>query len=168
MLTRDKRISADYLAGIFDGEGSVHCHCKLKARRKGKIDSFTGSVHCFITNTNLLLLEIISNNFGGHIRKMTPQPGRKQGYRIEWHGAKADDLMKLMLATDQLIVKEGVVKLGILFRETKPGEGKGTGRTPYSEEIKDQLHRIAQEIKHLNLRGVLAVAETKPESTVTS
>jgi hypothetical protein len=157
MQTRDKRLSPSYLAGIFDGEGSVGIN---KSARQG--GGSWASAYAYITNTDLKLLETIEGNFGGHIRKLKTLPGRKQLYRIEWYGAKADNLFRLLKATGELITKERRVDLAIQFRELKPNNGKGNGCRKYDPELWNQLSRIADEIRFLNKRGELAVAETKP------
>jgi hypothetical protein len=159
MQTRDKRLSISYLCGIFDGEGSVNPN----------ISKYDGagsyaSMSAYITNTDLVLLEKIQASYGGGIRKLKTLPGRKQLYRLEWWGAKADDLFRQMRDTGDLITKARRVDLAIQFRELKPNAGKGSGCRKYPVELRDQLLRIAEEIKFLNKRGELAVAETKPSA----
>lgn len=165
MDTRDKLVSIPHLAGFFDGEGCVYCNFHL-TKKSGKAEF---SVNVMVVNTYLPKLECIQQSFGGHIRAMKTKPGNKQLYRIEWWGAKADNILRLLLTDPDFMIKRRQAEIGIAMRELKATARKpGTrhcGNKGYPPEIVDQLLRMRDEIRFLNRKGAIAVAETKPRAS---
>jgi len=70
-----------YLAGILDGEGTIH----LNLRSDRGTNSFRWRVN--ITNTNLELLNWVSERFGGNIYRAKgndSNPNHRMSYHLNW------------------------------------------------------------------------------------
>jgi intein-encoded DNA endonuclease-like protein len=99
----------DYLAGFFDGEGSVTI-----VNHKGKYNQYTLPVN--IANINTDLLNWLQQNFGGHIYPKGYRTGQKHDcFTIRWENSKTLEFMKSILSLSK--VKRGKLLVGIEFQE---------------------------------------------------
>lgn len=156
MATRDKHIVSHFV-GFFEGEGSISC--LMGKQKQGRYVS--ASVFIGVTNTNREKLEFFATHIGGHIRQMKTMPKRKPAYRLEWWGNKAVEIIHLLLEDPCFQIKRRVAELAVAFKNSQK---KSIGRRAYNDEEISRLLRIKQEVNFLNMRGVLAVAETKPST----
>jgi len=102
-----------YMAGLFDGEGSIHL--SNKARNATIVVTFT--------NTNLLLCQIFAAAWGGHIS--SAQPKNKNARRIyRWYrfGKTAVPFLKVIFSYS--IGKKELAELAIQYIEAGVGSGR--------------------------------------------
>jgi len=105
-MRKNKDCELAYVAGFFDGEGSIYlCH---------------GSNYFLcatLTNTRYDVLKQISERFGGQISK-SPNPDkkytRKQLYRLRWYSNQAKSFLELIWP--YLIIKRDKAILAIEFQ----------------------------------------------------
>jgi len=106
-------LMASYVAGIVDGEGSIYLkhHCTNQSGRP------TFQLNVVISNTYLLMLELIQSIFGGRLYSCNkfPHGGRKRIHELIWTGNNAEDL--LMWLYPYLIVKSRQAELALEFQE---------------------------------------------------
>jgi hypothetical protein len=81
------KLSPEYLAGLFDGEGSLRIW-KDKARAKRTVTPIRYEVKAKITNTNKPLLDLIANQFPIHYFK-EDHKNKRTCYDIEFSGGKS-------------------------------------------------------------------------------
>lgn len=107
-----------YLAGFFDGEGSVG----LYDTRYRKQTQFRVSL-CNNINTPLLLAQEM---FGGSIRKRTRQQKTKVGVNFEWYiyGHNAEEFLEAI--RPYLIIKDKQVDVFLEARKNLNGSGEGS------------------------------------------
>lgn len=105
MDIRELDISAQYLAGFFDGEGCI----AFRVGRRVCVDgSKTAriSAACSITHTHLPTLKAISNKWGGHIyvhkSKYYDMEKVRQGYMLHWQTQKS--VVEVLLAIQPYVV----------------------------------------------------------------
>ena len=99
-----------YLAGLFDGEGTVRIH---------RVDNKKNMSHkllVFITNTNIHVLNWVKSIFGGNVYIHDRKDGirKPQG---RWHINTQEAYRVLKMIEPYLIVKKAHVRLGIEFVE---------------------------------------------------
>src|SRR5437867_11975281 len=95
-----------YVAGLLDGEGSIHIGCY-----KGK---YRLSVQ--VTNGNEKAIRLIADNWGGTVSKFLSQSG-KLHYRYHIVAARACSLLRDVWPYS--IIKEEHIKLAIEFQERR-------------------------------------------------
>ena len=134
MASRDDLI---YLAGFFDGEGSV------MAKK--------GGLNCLITlsisNTDLDVLQWIAQTFGGQVATHhNPTPyTRKNAWKWELHGEAAIKLLQELIPF--LKTKKERAQIAITY----PLYKRGIGKLP--KEILQQRTNLWFELRRLNRRG---------------
>ena len=98
-----------YLAGIFDGEGSVYIWTR---RNRGYRDY---GIRLYVVNTNRTLIDWLQATFGGLVYS---RQSAKWKERHEWliDRKNADSLMSAMLP--YMIIKRPQMEVAIRFRET--------------------------------------------------
>ena len=99
------QLTDDYLAAFIDGEGSFTIG---KQRHKFYF-------RVAICNTNLKILELIQEKYGGYLREMKVRKKCKRFWSLDWTGQKAIDLSKLL--KDKLFIKrqQAEIMSGILL-----------------------------------------------------
>lgn len=141
----EKRTLLAYLAGIFDGEGSIHINKtssekSLKAWQR-KTPNYTLNVG--VTNSHRGVLEIFVKQFGGSIYDRTAH--RIYDYRIDRQ--MASRMLEQLLPF--LVIKKERAKIVIDFQNRFEIFKGGRGIT-LSQEILDYREKIYQTIKSLN------------------
>jgi len=143
MLIEMNKSEVAYIAGLFDGEGSI-CIVMSKPSAKRQTSSPSHSLQVGITNTNRDLIDWLHNNLGGYISDNSHSPSRKReshcwAWRVMSNQSK--DFLKLIYPF--LKVKRRQAELAIQFQETKgvftrylrPTTEEITKRQWYKEEI---------------------------------
>jgi len=144
-------ISAKYLAGFIDAEGSLMI---TKARRP---DCRTPQYHprIALANTHRGVLEAIQHTYGGII---TDQPARKaewkDAYQLVWTDRMIESLLSSVAAHLRVKSKQARI-LGDFIRHrkaTKQGR-RGRGFLPLPAKVVAFRESLRKEIKELNRRG---------------
>lgn len=145
-MFKSKEAKLGYIAGFLDGEGSIIiCRSRL---RKGKF--YEGvQLRVSITNTNVEVLLLLKQEFGGTIlKRKTPKPfQRKDTY--DWvvtHQKAAKFLRKIV---PYLIIKKQQALLGIKLQKPKK---QGVRMTQITV---DRENAIREAMRILNHRGNL-------------
>lgn len=81
-------ITSAYLAGLFDGEGSINI---LVNKQTGQI-----WLQISITSTNTTILKWLGDQIGGHIRKSGNKPPRRPCYHWSLCSVQASDFLKFI------------------------------------------------------------------------
>ena len=120
---RRKKISLDYFAGLFDGEGCIFIQKKISTKRRTRNLSYRLGIN-LATSGNPELIEIIKKQFGGsYYRRIFKKRENKKPSRL-WveTGIPAAKILKLIQKL--LYLKKGECKLALLFQKYR-GEYKG-------------------------------------------
>lgn len=114
----DKNTCA-YLAGVFDGEGSISLAChKRPPVKEGNKETLHYLKFLCVTNTDLSLLNLFKKIYGGFIRAKK-QPN-KQCY--EWQLTTKDDIEKFLLSViPYCIIKKERAKIMLEFIRLSDG-----------------------------------------------
>ena len=105
----NKKETIIYLAGFFDGEGSIHILCTM-------------TLIISVSNTNLKVINMFKKEFQGHTVLKKIHPGRCTGYSYRISGIKACNALEKMIP--YLVVKRGEAKVGISIKNTLQVKGK--------------------------------------------
>lgn len=132
-----------YMAGIFDGEGSVNIEV-LSPRENRKYHYY--NLRIIVINTNLDLMNWIVSNFGGKYSLRKRIPGRKTCYR--WAKCSREAAYIIEQCLPYLIIKKPHALIFIEFMKTM-------GKTGWfvSEETRNRRQFLYQEIRKLNKVG---------------
>lgn len=133
-----------YIAGFFDGEGSVTIPMSSFKWRSSACLSIS------MVNTNLEILELISGTIGGNIGPPHLMGGnRKPIYSIRWFSW--DAAMVLDMLYPYLVVKRRQAEIGIKYQETFCNVYTSNG-LPLN--IKEERIALGRELGKLNKKGV--------------
>jgi len=137
-------ITLDYLAGFIDGEGSFSIY-KAKKRKVEKIAiQFTVQ----IANTNLEILKMIQNQYGGKIYLLKRKnKSWKPIWKLMWTGEKAISIS--ILIKDKLIVRKKQAEL--MASIVRPENF--TRWHPMYQDYRMQREKAIIELNKLNRRG---------------
>ena len=127
--------SLEYLAGLFDGEGSIFL-------AQGKKYYY---LRVGINITHELTPRLFHKCFGGNLGIIPPKGNSKQQWY--WRAAGEDALSFLITIYPYLIIKRGQAELGIKFQERK----KGWFHTDAGTELDNVDKRL---MAILNKRGI--------------
>ena len=135
-----------YLAGIIDGEGCFCLH-----RRRGTL---IGSTQLQIGNTDLRLLQWVSQHFGGSVKLEKRQNlHHKPVWRWTSTAEALETLTRAVLPF--LIVKREQAELLLAYRATVAVSGAEWIRSRGTPaHIREERERIHERISRLNRRGV--------------
>lgn len=157
-------VSAEWLAGFFDGEGCVHV---MNGGRLRNLTSVTGVsrqtswIGCTIGNTNLDVLKEIQASFGGRIRKREYKVKLwKTLYTLIWACRQPEAL--LIAIRPFLKVKHRQADLALEFLSLTRRRGPRQEHYPRNSAEQMELRKkkferrleIADEIRALNHRGL--------------
>lgn len=150
----EKTLELAYLAGFFDGEGSVYI-----AVTKGKVNrSFVLQINA--TNNDVRPLLALQKAFGGHVATQGPrEEGWRQSYFWQTNSIKAEIALTAMLP--YLKIKAEQVKLALAFREVQKRQVKGRiaigfghGYEPFTPEQIEEKQVLREALHILNTGGV--------------
>jgi hypothetical protein len=150
----DRQEIVAYLAGVFDGEGSITIS---KAPPRGRYKSPIYRLMVQISNTNLEVLRIAQNQYGGCVGGPFLRGLRWRPY-YRW---KLDDENSMNFLRDiepYTQIKHGHIQTALEFREqvlTSHTEslGKGYGSKPMSNDEVDVREALYQRMRHLSESG---------------
>lgn len=143
------KLSIEYLAGFFDGEGCINIYARNNGRQF--------RIRLMLANTHVGVLREIQAHFGGSI--MSPQMPKsekhKPRYQLVWRGNNAVELLREMepfsivkIDEIRLILCEFVPQMG-----TRTRSGKGGGHF-YPESVIDIRRDIKVRLSALKRRIV--------------
>ena len=136
-------IANAYLAGVFDGEGSIYF---VETKGTIRLDVSLG-------NTSEPLVYAYQNIFGGSTRKRPPHNGVLPMF--EWKIGKQSDLEKFLLAMlPYLVTKREQAKLALEFTRTRKSLSLEEGR-----QIKTQTSILNGKMRESELTGDRESAE---------
>jgi hypothetical protein len=135
LLESTARFNPSWLAGFFDGEGSVHVK---------SCDSHSIRLSVNITNTDLRSLTLIAIKFsGGGPYPVNGKKEHKKLYQVCWSGKSARDILEYI--KDYSIIKRERILLGIRMAELTGHRGHDV-----SEENKKEREEIGMRITEMN------------------
>jgi hypothetical protein len=130
-------MTIEYVAGFFDGEGSITTAGSGRSQ----------NVQCCVTNTNKEILDLFQSIYGGHVyARKSKNINAKQAYG--WHLYKNDDFLELILP--HLFLKKKQCELAIKYRKLVKNN---LGPVKIDKKVKEERDQIAKEIHYLNKRG---------------
>ena len=137
ILESAARITPQWVAGFFDGEGTV---CASKA---GPMYN----VSVMFTNTDLRVLTLLALKFqpcvGPDLKKT--HFGNKPCYRIKWGGRRAIEFLEYI--KDHVIVKRVQVEAGLeIARFVSRRDGRGGDDRSYGQVEADRREELAKVI----------------------
>jgi len=145
-------LDLSYIAGFFDGEGSVTIHHNYAPSPRGKSPNHTLQVS--IGNTDPRVIVWIHEHFGG---ALTMRSGFKPNHRdvIQWMARSNKAARFLRMILPYLRMKREQAEIALTFQQAKSGYRK---KMLSSDEIK---HREGQmhAIRELNGRARLKVVK---------
>lgn len=155
-------IELAYIAGIFDGEGTVCIHIQAKKR----IPWGTHTLQIAVANTNRNVIDFIVKFFPRKISiQRSRNPKWRTAFRWSLSGKRASDFLKMILPF--LIIKKNQAVLGIQFEDNKRsfrGMNSG-GRKPASyrrhipKQELDFREKCRIEMQKLNRPHIVEQAE---------
>ena len=97
-----------YVAGLMDGEGTVHIVLQRNKSRNRPEYLFAET---YISNTDVSLLRWVQAKFGGKVRLSRANKGRnwKPLYRLHFHGKAAGELLKEI--SPYIVAKKGRIEM---------------------------------------------------------
>lgn len=146
MLEVAARLTPEWLAGFFDGEG---CVCARRVRLHGRPHGWTLRVN--LTQADVGLMYAIAMQFkagyGPYAKTRTTRKGKDSTvYEIGWQGKAAIPVLELL---DGLVIrKRKQVRLGLRFATTLVGSGNR-----FSTEVIAERDTIVNELRELNGAG---------------
>jgi len=139
-----------YIAGFFDGEGSVGLY-EMKSR-KGKGGSY--GLQVTINNVNPLPLKLIQEIFDGRLNIIEYQKENFPIKRTVWqwriNAKKAEFFLSQIL--DYVIIKKEEILLALEYRKTLLKCGKQKHREMITDELYIKRKKMAQKMKELKCR----------------
>ncbi len=145
--TRGKHISQlNYLAGFFDGEGSIYI-TRINNKRSGNIWYRLG-LGC--SNSDKRPIDLLHKVFSPIRTTYSYVPGRKKGYKPAHSWLATGNVAKefLEIIEPYLMVKKEQARLGIKFQEWR-NSLPNTGKPRPSQNIK-KCEWYRQKMKKLN------------------
>ena len=112
-----------YIAGFFDGEGSIYM---LHNKKTNQIFLCVN-----LTNTNKKVLDWINKNLGGKLSLSKDKRAKIQLYRLRWYSQNALSILKVL--KPYLQIKKNKCKLAIEFQEKQV---KGIKTINFDEQLK--------------------------------
>ena len=126
-------LTAEYIAGFFDGEGCV----------SGSYRGYAANLAVSITQRKPEILYEIDKQFPT-LQGVFPKPGlRRMCYRIHWSQGTAKPLLEAILP--YIFVKKSQVELALKFIELSPGTG---GESSMDDKLKKKF--IIYDIQNYN------------------
>jgi hypothetical protein len=142
------RLSKEYMAGFFDGEGCISIFFATYSYPNKKTKGTT-QLAVTIANTNLDILEFIAAQYGGAIHKAKPDRSGKRRQAYVWRLARAVDQLRFLTEIKEyIIVKHEAIENALRYLSTV----KHSGYRPSQEE--KEIRRLCWEQSgHLNKRA---------------
>lgn len=140
-------IQLAYLAGFFDGEGSVYLYKRMKPEGWPNHD-----IRFQITNTNKDVIEWIHQTFGGQIYyrdRSSQNPNWKPNYW--WHANRQIFDRVAPAIYPFIIVKKAQLELAFEFRKTYSSKNRHHGDMNAINQLRDEM---VHKMRSLNKKGL--------------
>lgn len=138
-----------YLEGIIDGEGTITV---VKNKSPKYKCGFQFSVKCYISNTDMKLLQHIQKIIGSGSIVMHQKHRPEKNYKTSFRYQMPVKAMRILLPQLSLITKEEQRLLAIKALSHLSGH-KGLGK-PLGQKYENELNKIVSRIRKLNQRGI--------------
>ena len=127
-----------YIAGFFDGEGSISLFCR------GAVKYKTHQLQVQITNTDGDVLKWIDEVLGkeGHFHLKHRTGNQRSCWDLQWTSLRAEKVLETLIPF--LKTKRKQAELALEFRRTFPPHWS---RHPVSQELYDQREGLRQRLK---------------------
>lgn len=140
-------LSLAYIAGFFDGEGSITIHENCKPSPRGKNPNHTLQVS--LGNTDPRIVRELYRQFGGTLTKRAPLPNCRPF--LQWHLRAAKALPFLLAIRPHLCMKIEQADVAITFQQSKGHRGPAQVAPEVIQWREDQR----AEIRRLNARTIV-------------
>uniref|UniRef100_A0A6M3J479 Putative homing endonuclease n=1 Tax=viral metagenome TaxID=1070528 RepID=A0A6M3J479_9ZZZZ len=137
-----EKVSLQYTAGFVDGEGCIRIDKSYPKKR-----SIHYKLQIIVVNTNLEILTLFKEQFGGHLYRRIHK-GR-EAYYWSMYCQDAEEFVKVILPF--LVIKKPQAELALQFQESKK-MGKPTPSRPLDQDELDLREAYYQQMKELNAR----------------
>lgn len=120
------RLTSDYLAGFFDGEGCIDVQVCRDPGSKERL-YVRPRVRVCLAESSFLLLRALQARFGGHLVKRTSTKKNQQNsWSLEWLSADTiRDVLRTMLP--HLVLKAEQAKLALWWMDNATGRSSQSG-----------------------------------------
>lgn len=138
-----------YIAGFFDGEGTITIHHRNASTKKNWY-----RVCASVSNTDNTLLELLRDSFGGYISMLRRNGNRKDIY--QWHITSTGAVVFISAIKPYLRQKLDQADVALEFQSTiyhGHVQGRPVGQT-YTDEEVEYKEYLCSVIRELNHRGV--------------
>lgn len=140
-----------YLAGIFDGEGTIGIERRTPTNKRFS-DRYLP--YLVVGNTSLVLMEILVDSFGGAYHPYKVIGKRKPMYRWELHSDAAIAPIRIVAPYLRMKSEQAKIVLEFVATRTMIGGGRSLGLR-HSEQV--LRHSFWERIRVLNHRGTTKV-----------
>ncbi len=152
-------LSPEYVAGLFDGEGTASLlYTTCRRRNKSDIPILGFKFRVLLSNTYQPIIDLLQQQFGGNIYYGTPRERCKQ-IRIWSSQSSVAQRDFLTFIRPHVIIKHGHVECGLRFLSTVVGRGQRT--LPGAWDIRLDCYKTLQT---LNRRGEVKTEKHVPPS----
>jgi hypothetical protein len=142
-------ISAEYMAGLFDGEGCLYVHEVHTKRKHGTIHHMMA--RAVISSTYLPLLIAVREKWGGSVHPDTQASGKRQSWRLDFNSH--EELLGLLRAIQPyVIIKKDQIDFFLAeFAPTmRAGRGKHLPLSPEQHAKRAEVKAKLQELKKVD------------------
>lgn len=156
MLSQDKSPSAEYLAGLFDGEGCIDVQRCYPKKSRGRL-YVRPRVRMCMANSAIWMMRLLHSTFGGHlVHRKAAKRNQQDSWSLEWLNG---DAIRIFLQTTlpHLILKAEQAKLVLWWLDNASGRyttagyvGMEQARAAFAEE----LHAMKRDPQRLSERAV--------------
>lgn len=152
--TRGKRVSLKdlaYMAGFFDGEGSI-CITRYRNNRN-KDKSFLYTLYVSVVGTKREVIDFFNTTLSPQ-RKVGESKYRDEFIAYRWGCASENAIQFLKMIYPYLKLKRKQAELAIKFQERKNKDSYRTRGVKLLQEDIDWREQYLQEMKELNKRNI--------------
>lgn len=141
-------LTIQYIAGFFDGEGSINIYQTKKGVKKDRIGY---QLSIYVHNTNEKIIRIFEKKFGGYVNIRKRETNKwKTGY--DWKLSANQALKFLQDLIPFLILKKEQAKVAIEMQELQKSKQHQFAKT--DKVVEDFYELCYQKMRLLNKKGV--------------
>lgn len=150
-----KNIDLAYIAGLFDGEGSISL-ARLGHKVWSKRSDFSLTVR--IHNTRKDVLEWVSQTVGGKVYVASNHPPNGYNKVYQWLMTGPTSIKLLIQLKPFIKIKNQQIEVAIAFQQTKEIVGaKRQFRKGVPQDITEQRFALYEQLKALNRKGTTPI-----------
>lgn len=161
------KLSDQYLAGLFDGEGCIDLQRVYAKPPYDKKVYVRPRVRMSMSDNVLFLAAHLQAEFGGHISRRKPQNTRQQSsWSLEWL-SKDDIIAVLQRMLPHLVLKGEQAKLALWWLKEASGRSNQSGMPGMNqarEALKEELQAMKRDPQRLSERAVERIASLMRQS----